>query len=129
MKHNIFFLWTASTMAVVSYKSLCFSFEKGAREETHNHTCTRVSDSAIQNLMPQILAGIKDTFREPIFSKWQEVWKYTATRGSLIFQNWRCEIREKKNNPVFEEDIAFKISLTANIAFIKMHKGSSSFVN
>lgn len=95
-------------MAVVSYTSLCFSFEKGTREESHNHTCARVTDSAVQT---QILAGIKDTFKEPIFSKWQEVWKYTATRGSLIFQNWRCEIREKKNNPVFEEDIAVKYFL------------------
>lgn len=95
---STFFLWTASRMAVVSYTSLCFSFEKGTREETHNHTCARVTDSAVQT---QILAGIKDTFKELIFSKWQEVWKYTATGGSLIFQSWRCEIRGKKNNPVF----------------------------
>lgn len=123
MKHNIF-VWTASRMAAVSYTSLYFSFEKGAREETHNLTCARVTDSAIQT---QILAGIKDTFKEPIYSKWQEVWKYTATRGSLIFRNWRCEIHGKKKNAVFEEDIAFKIFLTAYITFIKMFKGSGSF--
>lgn len=113
-------------MAVVSYTSLCFSFEKGTREETHNLTCARVRDSGIQT---QILAGIKDTFKELIYSKWQEGWKYTATRGSLISQNWRCEMCEKKNSPVFEEDIAFKIFLTANITFIKMFKGSGGFVN
>lgn len=113
-------------MAVESYTSLCFSFEKGTREETHNFTCARVADSAIQ---AQILAGIKDTFKEPIYSKWQEVWKCTARRSSFIFQNWRWEIREKKNNPDFEEDVASKIFLTANITFIKMFKGSGSFIN
>lgn len=113
-------------MAVVSYTSLCFSFEKGTREETHNLACARVADSAIQT---QILAAIRDTFKEPIYSKWQEVWKYTAMRSSFIFQNWRWEIHEKKNNPVFEEDVASEIFLTANITCIKMFKGRGSFVN
>lgn len=103
-----------------------FSFEKGTREETHNLTCARLTDPGSQT---QILVGIKDTFKELIHSKWQEVWKYTAMRVSLISQNWRCEIREKKNNLVFEEDIAFNIFLAANITFIKMFKGSGSFVN